>query len=138
MGHAEVKENVLERVEPEESEGEEAREMFERIQEFVEDEFGVEAGLMGSTAKGTFMQEDKDLDIFVFFEESVGEEELEEEGLEIGGSVFEQFDGDYEVEYAEHPYTKGEIDGYEVEIVPAYRVDSGENIKSSVDRTPFH
>ncbi|MFB6265782.1 MAG: CCA tRNA nucleotidyltransferase, partial [Candidatus Nanohaloarchaea archaeon] len=35
-------------------------------------------------------------------------------------------------------YTKGDIDGYEVEIVPAYSVDSGEDIKSSVDRTPFH
>ncbi|MCJ7479195.1 MAG: CCA tRNA nucleotidyltransferase [Candidatus Nanohaloarchaeota archaeon QJJ-7] len=138
MSHREVREKVVEQVMPEESEGDSAQEMFSQVQEFVEEEFGKEAGLMGSTAKGTFMRGDKDLDIFVFFDESMEEEQLEEEGLEIGEAVFERFDGEYEVEYAEHPYTKGDIEDYEVEVVPAYRVDSGEDIKSSVDRTPFH
>lgn len=129
---------MLDDVSPSEEEKRATMEMFSRIQEFVDEQFGREAELMGSTAKGTFMAGDKDLDIFVFFDTGVAEEELEEEGLEIGEAVFKEFGGDHEVEYAEHPYTKGEIDGYEVEIVPAYRVDSGEAIKSSVDRTPFH
>lgn len=134
----EVKGQVLERTRPSEEEEQENRELFSRIQDFVEDEFGREAELVGSTAKGTFMSGDKDLDIFVFFDTSVSADELEEEGLEIGEAVFDEFDGGYDVEYAEHPYTKGGIEDYEVEIVPAYRVDSGEDIKSSVDRTPFH
>ncbi|MDY6761842.1 MAG: CCA tRNA nucleotidyltransferase [Candidatus Nanohaloarchaea archaeon] len=138
MSHADVREQVLDEVLPSDTEAEESRDLFSRIQAFVDDEFDRDAELMGSTAKETFMAGDKDLDIFVFFPEHVGEEELEEEGLDIGEGVFEEFDGDYQVEYAEHPYTKGNIEGYEVEIVPAYRVESGEDIKSSVDRTPFH
>ncbi|MDY6766291.1 MAG: CCA tRNA nucleotidyltransferase [Candidatus Nanohaloarchaea archaeon] len=138
MDHSEVREQVLDTVAPSTAEAEQSRELFSRIEQFIADEFDRDAMLMGSTAKGTFMSGDKDLDVFIFFPESVGEEELEEQGLAIGASVFDEFDGDHQVEYAEHPYTKGEIEGYEVEIVPAYDVDSGEDIKSAVDRTPFH
>lgn len=134
----EVRAQVLEDVLPDAEERAANQEMFDRIRDFIADEFGREARLMGSTAKGTFMAGDKDLDIFVFFDESVSEEELEERGLEIGEAVFNEFDGDCSVEFAEHPYTKGDIDGYEVEIVPAYDVASGEEIRSAVDRTPFH
>ncbi|MDY6769905.1 MAG: CCA tRNA nucleotidyltransferase [Candidatus Nanohaloarchaea archaeon] len=138
MDHDAVREEVLDRVAPSDEEAAESRELFSRIQAFIDDEFDRDAELMGSTAKGTFMAGDKDLDIFVFFPETVEEDELEEQGLAIGEAVFDEFDGDYDVEYAEHPYTKGDVDDYEVEIVPAYRVESGEDIKSSVDRTPFH
>lgn len=112
--------------------------MFGQIRSFIRDEFDRDARLMGSIAKDTFLTGDNDLDIFVFFPTDTSEETLEEEGLAIGEAVFDRFDGDYEVEYAEHPYTKGDIDGYEVEIVPAYNVESGAAIRSSVDRTPFH
>ncbi|MFB6294491.1 MAG: CCA tRNA nucleotidyltransferase, partial [Candidatus Nanohaloarchaea archaeon] len=138
MDHDDVRREVLEEVAPSTEEAEQSKELFSRIQAFIDDEFDREAELMGSTAKGTFMAGDKDLDIFVFFPEDMPEDELEEHGLEIGEAVFDAFDGDHQVEYAEHPYTKGHIDDYEVEIVPAYRVDTGEDIKSSVDRTPFH
>lgn len=138
MDREDIREEVLSRVEPGEEEREENRERFADIRDFIADEYGRDAELMGSTAKGTFMAGDKDLDIFVFFDTSVGEETLEEEGLAIGEAVFEEFDGAYAVEYAEHPYTKGDIDGYDVEIVPAYDVASGQDIRSSVDRTPFH
>jgi hypothetical protein len=138
MSHEEVREKVLEKVSPSDEEAEESLDMFSRIQGFIEEEFGREAELMGSTAKGTFMAGDKDLDIFVFFEPEVARETLEEEGLAIGEAVFEHFDGQYHVEYAEHPYTKGTINGFEVEIVPAYAIDDPNDIKSAVDRTPFH
>ncbi len=133
-----VREDVLEQVLPEQEERDQNWEMFSRIQEFIEDNYDVEARLMGSTAKNTFISGDKDLDIFVLFPTDYDEDHLEDRGLMIGESVFEYFDGEYEVEYAEHPYTKGEIDGYEIEIVPAYNVDAGTEIRSSVDRTPFH
>ena len=133
-----LKQKVLDRILPEERERQESQQMFEKIREFIAEEYGLEAGLMGSLAKDTFLSGDKDLDIFVFFPESTGREELEEKGLEIGKKVFEHFEGNYEVEYAEHPYTKGEIDEFEVEIIPAYRVEGPEDLKSSVDRTPMH
>ncbi len=134
----ELRRSVLDRVLPGDDARAESRAMFEEIAAFVADEYGRDARLMGSTAKDTFLAGDKDLDIFVFFDTDVDEETLEEEGLEIGEAVFAEFGGDCTVEYAEHPYTKGEIDGFEVEIVPAYDVASGAEIRSSVDRTPFH
>ncbi|MDY6778276.1 MAG: nucleotidyltransferase domain-containing protein, partial [Candidatus Nanohaloarchaea archaeon] len=104
----------------------------------INDSFGREARLMGSLAKRTFLSGDKDLDIFVFFDTDTPEQELEQEGLRIGRQVFEHFSGTYQEEYAEHPYIKGEINGFEVEIVPAYDIDEPGAMKSSVDRTPLH
>jgi len=41
------------------------------------------------------------------------------------------------VEYAEHPYTKGTINGLDVEIVPCIDTSPGE-IRTAVDRSPHH
>jgi len=83
------------------------------------------------------MKGDNDVDVFVLFPKDVSEQQLTEQGLEIGKSVFEEFDGEFKVEYAEHPYTRGEIQETEVEIVPCYDVEP-DDIRSSVDRTPHH
>src|SRR2546422_1848437 len=40
--------------------------------------------------------------------------------------------------YAEHPYTRGWYDGFEVEIVPCYRITDATQRMSAVDRTPLH
>jgi tRNA nucleotidyltransferase (CCA-adding enzyme) len=133
-----ITEKVLERLYPDEQEVLDNEKMFAEIREFVAEEFDRESRLMGSIAKDTFISGDNDLDIFVFFAPDASEDFLEEKGLQIGEAVFEEFDGEYDIEYAEHPYTNGVIDGYEVEIVPAYDVDAGNAIQSSVDRTPFH
>jgi tRNA nucleotidyltransferase (CCA-adding enzyme) len=89
-------------------------------------------------AKNTFLKEDMDLDIFVFFDPSTPKEILEREGLKIGKSVFKTFNASYTIAYAEHPYVSGDIEGLPVEIVPCYKVLSGNHIQSAVDRTPFH
>ncbi len=133
-----VEDEVLEEAWPSDDEHRRARDAFERIRDYIDDEYGRDARLMGSLAKRTFISGDKDLDIFVFFGKDTTEDELEEEGLAIGEDVFEYFDGTYVVEFAEHPYTKGEIDGFEVEIVPAYDIDAPDELRSSVDRTPLH
>ena len=133
-----LKQKVLDRILPEEKERQESQQMFEKIKDFVSEEFGLEAGLMGSLAKDTFLSGDKDLDIFVFFPESTGREELEEKGLEIGKKVFEHFGGEFEVEYAEHPYINTKINGFDIDIVPCYDIEDPSEPKSSVDRTPHH
>lgn len=113
--------------------------MFLEIQSFIREKFSVEADLMGSLAKDTFLAGDKDLDIFIFFSADVAREALEKKGLQIGKAVFLQFKtNNYQVSYAEHPYTKGVIKGFKVEIVPAYKVERAELLQSAVDRTPFH
>ncbi len=130
---------VIAKVKPDKAEVRASFELFSRISSFIREEYGLSAKLMGSVAKDTFLSGDKDLDIFVFFPVSFSRNELEKKALEIGKAVFEEFGcRDYTVSYAEHPYTKGVIEGYEVEVVPAYSIKSTKNLKSAVDRTPFH
>jgi tRNA nucleotidyltransferase (CCA-adding enzyme) len=91
--------------------------------------------LVGSIAKGTDLAGNKDVDLFIQFPQSVSRGDLEKEGLRIGKEVFRRLGVGHEIDYAEHPYVKGVLDGYSVEIVPCY---TGKRIMSSVDRTPFH
>ncbi len=88
--------------------------------------------LVGSVAKGTYVGE-PDIDLFVLFPESVERKDLERIGLRIGKEVLGG-----ETRYAEHPYTHGEIGGFEVDLVPCYAVPDASKIRSAVDRTPFH
>ncbi|MBI4210493.1 MAG: CCA tRNA nucleotidyltransferase [Candidatus Diapherotrites archaeon] len=94
------------------------------------------AELVGSMARNTHLRGDNDLDIFVFFPENLSREEFEKEGLHTAMSVFRGHK--WEKAYSEHPYIRGKINGFEVEIVPAYDVASAENLKSAVDRSAFH
>lgn len=132
-----IREKVLEEYGPDSEEIEEARSVYTEISEFIQEEFGLETHFAGSAARETCMSGDKDVDIFVLFPPEVEENELEDRGLEVGSKTFERFNSSSRVEYAEHPYTKGEIGGHEVEIVPCYDIEP-EKIKSSVDRTPHH
>ncbi|MFH1789191.1 MAG: CCA tRNA nucleotidyltransferase, partial [Candidatus Altiarchaeota archaeon] len=97
--------------------------------------FGVEPMVVGSLAKGTDLAGNKDIDLFILFDEDTAWKTLEKEALEIGKAVFKKFKGEWEIDYAEHPYVKGRLSEFDVEIVPCY---AGKSIKSSVDRTPFH
>ncbi|MFC6730533.1 CCA tRNA nucleotidyltransferase, partial [Natronoarchaeum mannanilyticum] len=89
---------------------------------------------VGSTARGTWISGDRDVDVFVRFPTDLDREELEEYGLEVGHSVLPEG----HEEYAEHPYVKGSVDGFDVDLVPCYDVDDAAAIRSAVDRTPFH
>lgn len=100
------------------------------------DERGVDADVIqvGSTARGTWLAGDRDIDLFVRFQPELPRAELERLGLEIGHAVLPNG----HEEYAEHPYVNGMFDGFAVDLVPCYRVDSARKIRSAVDRTPFH
>lgn len=137
MNWKRLREKVLEKHYPGEEELEEARDLYQKISDYIAEDFGLETHFAGSTSRETCMAGDKDIDVFVLFSPELSQTALEEQGLKVGKNVFREFDGTYRVEYAEHPYTKGEIDGHEVEIVPCYDVPA-DQIKSSVDRTPHH
>ena len=132
-----IRRRAVEKFYPEEEEFDELEEAYEKISEFIEKSSGFETFFAGSAGRKTCMTGDRDVDVFVLFPEELERRELEQKGLEIGRKTFEEFDGEYEVEYAEHPYTKGMIEGLEVEIVPCYDTDP-ENIISAVDRSPHH
>lgn len=137
MNWERLREKLLEKYYPEEEELEKATRLYSKLSGYIEEEHGLSTHFAGSTGRRTCMTGDKDIDLFVLFPENTERNELESRGLEIGKEVFKKFDGDSEISYAEHPYTKGEIEGHEVEIVPCIDT-SPEDITSSVDRTPHH
>ena len=94
--------------------------------------------LAGSFTRNTWLSHKKEFDIFIQFHVETSREDLEKLGLELGKKIVKSFKGSFEIAYAEHPYVRSKIKGYDVDIVPCYKVESAEKIKSAVDRTPFH
>ncbi len=90
----------------------------------------LQAMLVGSAARGTWLSGDHDLDIFL--------------GVPLEGDLGAALDIarlvalDHEEKYAEHAYVHAQMDGFEVDLVPCYLVDDAAHLKSAVDRTPFH
>jgi tRNA nucleotidyltransferase (CCA-adding enzyme) len=131
--------DVADRVTPDAAERERLRraadELADRARDAI-DALPVDADVMqvGSTARGTWLAGDRDIDLFVRFPTSLDRETLEEYGLDVGHAVLPEG----HEEYAEHPYVKGEYEGFDVDLVPCYDVDAATDIRSAVDRTPFH
>jgi tRNA nucleotidyltransferase (CCA-adding enzyme) len=94
--------------------------------------------LAGSLTRNTWLPSKKEFDVFIVFPETTPEAELKEKGLEIGKEIIEKLGGKWRVDYAQHPYITGTLKNFEIDIVPCYKVKTGEEIKSAVDRTPFH
>lgn len=136
---AAVVERVEARVTPDADERETLRTTTERLVDRTEAavaDLPVDADvlLVGSTARGTWLAGDRDVDLFVRFPPDLDREDLEQYGLAVGRAVLP----DGREEYAEHPYIVGEFDGVTVDLVPCYDVADATAIQSAVDRTPFH
>ncbi len=131
---------ILKYVKPTKEEYEKLLEVYElvrnRIAECIEGDFE-EITLQGSVAKDTFIRGESDIDVFVLFNPTKYEDEwFKENFLPKIVNCFKEFRS--VIQYAAHPYVTLYIDGIEVNIVPAYKVSSPQQIKSAVDRTPFH
>ncbi len=124
---------VLPHIVPDEEEVKRAREAEEEIRRRLE-KFDVEYKFVGSYARNTWLKGNLEIDVFLLFPEDLPRGELEKRGLEIGKTILDS----YEIRYAEHPYVHGKVKGVEVDVVPCYKVKDPSNIKSAVDRTPFH
>jgi tRNA nucleotidyltransferase (CCA-adding enzyme) len=132
---------ILSRIKPSEAEKVRLASLAERIIariNIIAEQEGISARaqLVGSSARGTWISGEHDLDIFVMFPPSLERVELEEKGLYIARKVAEGTR--FEERYAEHPYIHAVVDGFEVDLVPAFNVERASEIKSAVDRTPFH
>ncbi|WP_222920133.1 CCA tRNA nucleotidyltransferase [Natrinema sp. SYSU A 869] len=130
---------IREQVTPDEDERARLREVADRLMDRAEaaaTELCADTDVLqvGSTARNTWISGDRDIDIFVRFPSALDRETLEEYGLEVGHATLPNG----HEEYAEHPYVKGEIDGFDIDVVPCFRLESATEIRSAVDRTPFH
>ena len=134
-----VVERIRERVEPDAAERDRldrvANDIRERARTAIADlPVDAEVIQVGSTARDTWLAGDRDVDLFVSFPPVVDRDDLESYGLTVGHAVLPEG----HEEYAEHPYVKGTHDGFDVDLVPCYAVEDARQIKSAVDRTPFH
>lgn len=132
-----LEQTVLERIVPPCDVVASIQERADRLKGIVEDYIAshgidVEAKFAGSFSKGTFLS-DPDLDLFLMFPCSVPESDLKCIGLQAGEDILHG-----ERMFSDHPYTRGRFEGLDVDMVPCYRIDSTEHLKSAVDRTPFH
>ncbi|MFY9716759.1 MAG: CCA tRNA nucleotidyltransferase [Thermoplasmata archaeon] len=94
----------------------------------------VRAIVAGSAARGTFLYDRLDVDLFLLFPPDLPKEKLREEGLALGTAILT----DTETRYAEHPYLRGSYDGFRVDAVPGFAISDPSRPISPVDRTPFH
>lgn len=94
---------------------------------------GVEFG--GSYAKGTWLSQGADIDVFIKFKKSTSDKRFEEISKEIGFSSMKKFKP--YIRYSEHPYVEARIQGMRINVVPCFDVESGQ-WRSAADRSPFH
>ncbi len=142
-----VVKEVKEVLRPTPSELKEALRLYKELKEILENvlsksipyDFKVE--LEGSVAKGTSLRGEMDLDIFVLIRyEDLSKEWIIEKFVKPVSKELSHLGRGYQVElrYASHPYVKIYAGGIEADIVPAYWAESLDDIKTPVDRTPFH
>ncbi|ELY46889.1 CCA tRNA nucleotidyltransferase [Natronorubrum tibetense] len=138
-GFESVVADIHERIEPSADERERLRAVADRLvarAEAAATDRCPDADIIqaGSTARNTWVSGDRDIDIFVRFPPDLEREQLERYGLEVGHETLP----DGHEEYAEHPYVKGTVEGFDIDVVPCFRLESATEIRSAVDRTPFH
>ncbi len=132
--------DVLQRVKPQEKERERLHHIVNEVITSARAAIARRAlratvSLIGSAARDTWISGDRDIDVFIGFGVSTPREEMERWGLEIGKEVATE---GYDIQFAEHPYVKAHLDGFSIDIVPHYLVESTSKMRSAVDRTPFH
>jgi tRNA nucleotidyltransferase (CCA-adding enzyme) len=135
--------SILKQIEPSKDEKTKVKDLSRQLIKIINQiahEKGIkaEAVLLGSVAKGTWLAGKGDIDIFIKFPIKSSLEELKTQGLELGKKCIQLVDGNAEERYASHPYVTGTLEGYQVDFVPCYDINSSHELKSAVDRTILH
>lgn len=132
-----LEDSVLKKVKPTKAQDEKVMAAVRELESLVKREAKrvgahIDTMLVGSVAKGTNLR-GPDIDMFMLFPESTSLDDLKEKGLAIGKGVV-----DGREHYAQHPYVRGEFRGFQVDIVPCFKIMDTRRKMSAVDRTPFH
>jgi tRNA nucleotidyltransferase (CCA-adding enzyme) len=96
--------------------------------------FKVLVEVHGSIAHGTWLSGERELDIFIILDKEHKRQIL----LRVLDEVKRYLGKEWREAYAEHPYLIAEIEGYNLDIVPCFKVDPQEGLVSATDRTPLH
>jgi tRNA nucleotidyltransferase (CCA-adding enzyme) len=133
-----MEDKVLTKIKPGKKEEEKVRKFVSDLLRIAKTVSGYDCVIVGSIGKGTWLAGDHDIDLFIMFPPSVPREELEKKGLDFGQKIAAEMKGKWKIKYAEHPYTHALVQGYEIDVVPCYRIAKGDRIISAVDRSPLH
>ena len=135
----ELREEILGRVTPSDAERRSVEEFCMRTERELTTclrKVGLEAvaEVHGSAGRGTWLSGDRDIDVFIVLDPGYGRAVLSKVL-----DVVKAYVGEGWVEaYAEHPYIRAVVEGFDVEFVPCFRVDPREGLISATDRTPLH
>jgi tRNA nucleotidyltransferase (CCA-adding enzyme) len=132
--------NVLDRITPGHQRKARIHKLADELKKKVEavakkEGLAVEVSIEGSVAKGTWLSEKPDIDLFMRIPTCTPREALGSVCLRIAKAATQKHE--QTERFAEHPYLECEINDVRVNIVPCYKVEKG-NWLSSTDRTPFH
>jgi tRNA nucleotidyltransferase (CCA-adding enzyme) len=136
---SQIKKEILAEVKPSESEQEEIVTFIANLKASLGEvliEGGVDADIEvhGSVARDTWLVGQRDIDTFIILRHGSVRRDL----LRVN-EVVKSYLGEGWVEaYAEHPYVRKKIEGFEVEFIPCFRAEVGKRFASSTDRTPLH
>ena len=89
----------------------------------------------GSFAKGTWLSDSLEMDIFLLFPKEIDAKELEREGLLLAKKSL--VGNRPRLRYAQHPYVEAFIQDFRINLVPCFETKLGD-WKSAADRSPFH
>ncbi|MEM3781876.1 MAG: CCA tRNA nucleotidyltransferase [Candidatus Micrarchaeaceae archaeon] len=114
-----------------------ANEIVSRLRSVIPKD--VEIRVVGSLAHGTNLRGSSDIDIFLLFNKKKAKSTITKEGLVYAKKIAKKGDR-VSIKYAEHPYARvyfGSMNAV-ADIVPAYKIDSIEEMATAVDRSPMH
>ena len=100
--------------------------------------------LGGSVAKGTWLKDSADIDIFIKLNSDSTRKDLEN-SLEIGKKTLDSLNYSWKLRYSEHPYIESEVNLYrraiKINIVSCFDIDPNDwkrGSHSAADRSPHH
>jgi tRNA nucleotidyltransferase (CCA-adding enzyme) len=131
--------SVLKSIKPSEKEEREMNEFVEKLLETARKlSKEMKPIICGSVEKDTWLSKKYELDLFMLYRPDVSKKDLEEKGLTLAKKIIKYLKGKHQIAFAEHPYLRGWVGKFQIDIVPCYDIENPENIKSAVDRTPHH
>ncbi|MEM5829144.1 MAG: CCA tRNA nucleotidyltransferase [Candidatus Aenigmatarchaeota archaeon] len=139
--YSRILKRVLKKIEPSTQEKKELNSIIKKCLKEAKKEakkFKAKPMIAGSVTRNTWLPGKREFDIFILFPPQMTVKQLERRGLEIGKKIIKSLGGSFKIEYAQHPYVSGYVNGIKIDIVPCFEVKTTENLRSAVDRTPFH
>ena len=134
-----LRREILSEIKPTKGEQEELAAFLSRLRSGLVkalEEAGIdsEVEIHGSVARDTWLRGQRDIDAFIILKPGAARSDL----LRVNEVVKGYIGPGWIEAYAEHPYVKKIVEGFEVEFVPCFKAEKGKRVASAADRTPLH